>query len=259
MKLGTKDSPEGLFMKRLLLTCILIMGSIFITGCIGEEKTDTDTPASSQISPESDDQTPDLILKPSDVPGLTLIEHHFKAVPKSNEYNFSMLQIDKINETTLLYVFALPGGIIHQASEYQTVLPLGTRNIGQYSLWGDESGRKIEVCLVKIDSDSFSEYFIKAWDELADHINQHPNLEDRNHWLRDDEVDYMVNNKVDVNIGDCCYYHPSFDHQNNPDVEKIDLVLIHKNCYVTISIIDEKDKSVKEAKRIAKIIKSRLD
>ena len=261
MKLRIKDRVAGRSIKKLLLTCILIMSIIFIAGCIGEEKTNTETPASSQISQESDDQTPDLILKPSDVPGLTLRQYHFLAVPKSTEPIFSKWPYYEINETNFFVIFILP--YVHEMNglsiEYQTAIPLGMRNYGQYSEWGDESGRRIEVHLVKFDSTSVSEYFIKAWDEAAEYINQHPNIEDRDSWLRGDSLDHMVNNKVDVTIGDYCYYYPSLDRQNNPDVEKIDLVLTHKNYHVTISIIDEKDKSKKEAIRIAKIIKSRLD
>ncbi|KAF5417016.1 MAG: hypothetical protein C5S48_01305 [Candidatus Methanogaster sp.] len=121
MKLRIKDSVEGRLMKKLLLICILITSIIFIAGCIGEEKTDTDTPASSQISQESDDQTPDLILKPNDVPELTLSSSELWAVPKNTLYVVPQNTLNILGNAT-------------NRKSYGDTLPIGYRNVGENSL-----------------------------------------------------------------------------------------------------------------------------
>lgn len=107
------------------------MGIVFIAGCIGEEKTDTDTPASHQNNQESDDQTTDSIVIQSDVRGLTLDpNYHFFAVPKNTLYVFG-------NLTDLTY---------------GATLPIGYRNVGEKSRWTDQSGRVVRIILYKYDS-----------------------------------------------------------------------------------------------------------
>lgn len=227
MKLRIKDSVEGRFMKKLLLTCILIASIIFITGCIGEEKTNTETSTSDQINQESDNQVPDLILKPNDVPKLTLTDYSFKAVSKSATYD--------LNNT--------------DGSSYRDVLPLGMRNVGQGSEWEDESGRRVRVDISKFDSNLDSEAFSEAWDKQVDeytnYVDQHPQ--------EAKESALIMGNP---NIGDASFY---MSLGYNPDVEQNSLQFTHKNYVVGIEVVDEKDKSIKEAKRIAEIIKSRLD
>jgi len=233
-KIGIKSSVERRLMKKLLLTCILIVSIMFITGCIGEEKTDTETPTSSQISHESNTQVPDLIMQPSDVPGLTLTDYYFIAVSKSAAFDLNNIDTPQS----------------YQNAQYQNVLPLGMRNAGQQSKWEDESGRRVEVVLTKFDSNSGFEVLSEGWDEQRDEyndqINQHPQE------FKESGLSVMGN----PNIGDASYY---VSLPSGQDVETIVLNFIYKNYMVCIEVNDEKDKSAKEAIRIAKIVKNRLD
>ena len=226
MKLRINDSTEGQFMKKLLLTCILIVGIVFIAGCIGGEKTDAGTPASSQISQESDAQTTDSILKPSDVPGLTLDRHEFWAVPKNT-----------------LYVWNETG-----RTRYTNTLPMGYRNVGEDSQWGDQSGREVRITLNKYDSapnraiESLTN--TTARDNYGEEIAKHA----------PDGFDYDWG---DPHIGDCSWYSASTDQST--DIQTTLIVFVYNNNHVMMWVTDEKGKSKKEAIRIAKVIKSRLD
>lgn len=241
MKIRIKDSVEGRFMKKLLLTCILIVGIIFITGCIGEEKTNTGTLTSSQISQESDTQAPDLIIKPSDVPGRTLTEYFFIGFPKSTIYSCEYRSL-----------LSTESGEV----KYKDVLPLGTRNVGQLSSWSDESGRSIVVVLRKYDSNSgFKDEKVERSNRFAVDIDD---------FKQNTQAYKDVGRDIgDANIGDCSIYKclPIYpdrpDYQ--PDVKNTFLTFIYGNYLVNVIVVDEKDKSVNEAIRIAKIIESELD
>lgn len=211
-------------MKKLLVICILIISIIFLSGCTSEEKTNSDTSMNDQINPESDDQVPDLILKPNDVPKLTLTQYNFIAVLKSATYD--------LNSTGV--------------STYQDVLPLGMRNVGQRSEWEDQSGRRVRVYISKFDSNLDFEVFSESWgkqvDEYNNYVDQHPQ-------------EYIPKMGI-PNIGDASFY---MEMGSNMDVGQIVLQFIHKNYMVNIEVVDEKDKSLNEAIRIAKIVKSRLN
>jgi len=223
MKHRIKDSVEGRFTKKILLTCILIVGIIFIAGCISEEKTDAGTPASSQISQESGDQASDLILKPSDVPGLTLEDYSLIAVSKSSIHTFK-------NES------------YNKEYAYKDVLPLGTRNVGQYSTWVDESGRAIFVRLDKYDSDVPIKDFKVDFTYTTEGIQKSKE---------------MGIDMGDPHIGDCSFYWTTTDL--NTDIQTTGVVFVYSTNHVGVQVTDEEGKSKKEAIRIAKIIKTRLD
>jgi hypothetical protein len=233
MKLKVKDYTEGQSMKKLLLYCILIVGIVFIAGCIGEEKTDADTPASHQNNQESDDQTTDSILRPSDVPGLTLDPNcRFWAVPKNTLY----VSNDESNRET-----------------YGANLPIGYRNVGENSQWMDQSGRCVGITLSKYDSSpstliryitylkglSKEEYIqdsIGLWGEHGPGI----------------DVDLG-----DPHIGDCSVYWKYND--TNTDIQSTRIMFVYNNNDVVVFVKGEKDKTKEEAIRIAKIIINRLD
>ena len=227
MKLIIKGSAQGRFMKKLLLTCILIMSVLFIAGCIGEEKTDAGTPASSQISQESDAQTTDSVLKPSDFLGLTLdLTHVFWAVPKNTVYVHG-------NESN--------------RERYEDTLPIGYRNVGGSSGWMDRAGRGVGVELAKYDSapNRAIEWCISAADYYEKQL-----VEGR--LSTDLEWDWG-----DPHIGDySCYVSTT---EQSTSIQTTSLQFVCNNNHVTVWVIDEKGKSVKEAIRIAKIVKSRLD
>ena len=229
MKFEIKYSDERQFIKKLLLTCILIMSIVFIAGCIGEEKTDTETPASHQITQESDTQTTDSILKPSDVPRLTLNPNsEFYAVPKNT-----------------LYVY----GNITNREGYGDTLPIGYRNVGEKSIWEDQSGRRVRIFLSKYDSDPNSK-LIESFTDLEDNFEEEYVAK----WKHQPNTDYDWG---DPHIGDYSWYYTSTDQST--DIQTTIIWLLYSDNHVMMEITDEEGKSKKEAIRIAKIIKSRLD
>ena len=238
-------------MKKLLIICILIIGIVFISGCTSDEQANSEISTSSQSNQESDTQNPELIIKQSDVPGLTLMSYSYYAVPKSTpSYGIDdlkdivYLNIDEINLTIAYTIFLLPTAGYQKSQTYDDVLPIGTKNIGQYSIWRDESGREVKVQLINFDSsNSFYKYYAEACDVIVDHANQNP---------QESSIDYY-RNMVDLSIGDYCYYVTN-QNQYNADVQETNLLLLCNNNYVTISVKDETSESVNEAIRIAKKI-----
>ena len=260
-------------MKKLLIICILIIGIVFISGCTSDEQANSEISTSSQSNQESDTQNPELIIKQSDVPRLGLVDHRFFAVPKSTpDYHLDFhpdlgegydddWEIDDFDENDLgslaiVLVFLNPHPKYDEMQEYDNVLPLSARNIGQQSIWKDESGRGVSVRLMKFDSsDNFYKNYATFWDIAVDFVNKNPPKPDDT--FANNPI-VGIYNKVDVNIGDYCYYISSQD-RDNPDIQETNLVLLYKNNRVDISVIDETDESINEAIRIAKKIKSRLN
>jgi len=244
-------------MKKSLIICILIIGIVFISGCTSDEQASSEILTSSQSNQKSDTQNPELIIKQSDVPGLTLVVYNFYSVPKSTpDIGIDYLNIDEVNETNLVPILMLPSLVLMNSQKYDNVLPIGTRNVGQFSTWKDESGREVDVSLIKFDSsNSFHNYYAEAWDVLVDYANQNPQeLSGSSGWISMDDI----NNKVDLSIGDYCYYI-SKQNQYNADVQETGLVMLYKNNYVRITVKGETGDSENDAIRIAKKIKSRLD
>ena len=94
-------------MKKLLIICILIVSLVFISGCASDEQTSSEIITSSQNNQESDTQNPELIIKQSDVPGLSLNGYNFYAVPKSTpEIGLDDYNIDEVNETNLMLILS---------------------------------------------------------------------------------------------------------------------------------------------------------
>ena len=248
-------------MKKLLII-FLIVSVIFISGCTSEKITNSETSIDSQNNQQSDTQNPELIIRQSDVPGLSLNGYNFYAVPKSTpEIGLDDYNIDEVNETNVMLILMIPGmglpgmGPDKLGQEYDNVLPIGTRNVGQSSTWKDESGREVKVILRKFDSSkSFHNYYAEAWDFLVDYANQNPQKLSDGGWIT---MDY-INNKVDLNIGDYSYYI-SKQNQYNPDVQETSLMMLYENNCVSISVKGEVGESENDAIRIAKKIKSRLD
>ena len=200
-------------MKKSWAIFILIISIVLISGCTSEEKTNSETSVDSQSNQKSDTQTPDLIIKPSDVPGLTLTHYHFKAVPKNISYNYDDNKTDSSSQP------------------YKDDLPLGTRNVGEGSSWRDKFGHDLNYIIYKYDSDSgFEEYHNKLETNFNDFCS----------------------------VGNYCGYRDTIQ-KNQPDISTAVVVFTYNNNLVILYIVDEKDKSLKEAIKIAKIIESRLD
>jgi hypothetical protein len=260
-------------MKRLLIIVILIVSIIFISGCTSDEQANSEISTSSQSNQESDAQTSNLIIKSSDVPGLSLVDYGFFAVPKSTpdfhtDFHPNLgegygddWKLDDLDEN---YLSGLAMSVIFMSSHpkyddmqgYDDVLPLSARNIGQQSIWKDESGREVSVNLMKFDSsDNFYENYAKFWDILVDVANKNPPKPDDTSWTN---PSVLILSKVDVNIGDYSYYTSS-QNKDNPDIQETNLVLLYKNNWVDIKVIDETDESINRAIKIAKNVKSRLN
>lgn len=204
-------------MKKILLICIIVLGIVFVAGCIGGEKaTDTKTSTDSQTNPKSVSETSDFIIKQSDVPGLSLKQGCFYGYSKSSSFNYTYLMgISQYN----CY------GI---AQNTPTTLQIGKKNVGQYSMWEDASGRSLTFVLYEFDTTS----------DVISIFNS------------------MKKKYDSANIGDYSFYIVG---SQTPDIEKGSLQFLKKNHYVTISIKDEKGKGLNEMMRIAKIVEGRLD
>ena len=237
MKLRIKDSVKGQFTKKLFLTCILTLGIILIAGCIGEEKTNPETPASHQITQESDTQTTNSILKPGDVPGLTLdSDSELWAVPKNTLYVVPKILLNTLGNET-------------NRKRYGDTLPIGYRNVGENSLWTDQSGRSVRIFLSKYDSDPNSK-LIESFTDSKDNFEEEY-VAKREH---EPNTDYDWG---DPHIGDCSVYCAQTD--TDTDIQTTQISFVYNNNWVCLFVEDEKDKSKKEAIRIVKVIKSRLD
>ncbi|KAF5418261.1 MAG: hypothetical protein C5S45_09425 [Candidatus Methanocomedens sp.] len=208
-------------MKKLLIICILIVSVIFISGCTSDEQASSDISTSSQSNQESDAQNPELIIKPSDVPGLTLEEYVLYAVQKNTIYVYG-------NES--------------DRTRYTNTLRIGYRNVGEESRWYDQSGRFVKIELSKYDSNS----------GLMELIS---NMKERYEEIKDPEG--VKSDFGDPNIGDYSLYLSTIDL--NTDIQGTFIFFIYKNNYVNVMVSDEKDESFNEAIRISKLVKSRLD
>ena len=208
-------------MKKLLIICILIVSVIFISGCTSDEQASSDISTSSQSNQESDTQNPELIIKPSDVPGLTLEEYVLYAVQKNTIYVYG-------NES--------------DRTRYTNTLRIGYRNVGEESRWYDQSGRFVKIELSKYDSNS----------GLMELIS---NMKERYEEIKDPEG--VKSDFGDPNIGDYSLYLSTIDL--NTDTQGTFIFFIYKNNYVNVMVSDAKDESFNEAIRISKLVKSRLD
>ena len=215
-------------MKKWLIICILIISIVFISGCTSDEQANSEISTSSQSNQESDSQNPELIIKQSDVPGLTLEKYNFAAVPKNTAY-------------TLNYQ--------GDGKSYTDTLELGYRNVGEYSTWQDQSGRSVQVTLMKCDSNmGFVEYMnsFKMYDNASK--EQLKSMEETSGGT----IDFG-----NPNIGDNSYYISGIDI--NTGIESTIVIIIHKNNFVTVAVTDEKGEGYNKAIRIAKLVISKLN
>jgi len=235
MKLEIKDSPEGRFMKKLLLICILIMGAIFITGCIGEEKPDTETLSTSQDNQQPNSQTTELLLKQNDLQGYALTSYSFKAYPKVTEFY--------LNNQKFL-------------TKYSDVLPEGKRNVGQSMEWQEmaDQGLTVTADLTKYDSNSGLEDYLELTETMM-----HESLNELGSEKKEEFITGYGFEEGNPDIGDHSYYKSMAYAGPSTGIHATDLTFYYKNCLCQITVLDAKDKSKNEAIRIAKIIESRLD
>ncbi|MDW7731522.1 MAG: hypothetical protein SCH66_03715 [Methanolobus sp.] len=116
-------------MKNIIIICIVITCLLF-SGCVGgKDEGTTDTSFSSEAYSESGD-TPDLVIKPSDVPGLSFDYHSFYAFSISDSFEFPAEPI-----------------------MYTDTLPQDTRKVGEAAVWDDETGHTMGYSIMMYDSD----------------------------------------------------------------------------------------------------------
>ena len=237
MKLRINDSTEGQFMKKLLLTCILIVGIVFIAGCIGGEKTDAGTPASSQISQESDAQTTDSILKQKDVPGREFKDYKIFSAPKSSNV---ILGTDYMSDR----------------SHYETE----TKKIGEISEWRHD-GRNQAVVFYYMKYDSNENFptrgsnFLVCYGVMFYNQSYLEELKNTDHDPNIDIFDYEY-----PDIGDYSLYTiGKVKSRYADDIYTATLMYTYKNYIVFVKVIDDEEHSRSEAFRIAKLTESRLD
>ncbi|MCX9025155.1 MAG: hypothetical protein OIN85_03550 [Candidatus Methanoperedens sp.] len=219
-------------MKKLLLICIVIVGIVFVAGCIGKEKaTNSKTNTESQTRPKSNTQIPDLIIKQSDVPGLTLEEYNFIEVPKNSSFNYTA------------YSWDVP------QVEYKDVLRIGFRNSGEDSKWMEMSGpRVLDVVFRKFDSNDGIEKLFADKQLYCENIKAGK--------IQTDE--YSNNGCDSPNIGDKSFY-TYYTYRNNRYIEATEVLFVRRNYLVIVKVGDLKGESVNESIRIAKIVERRLD
>lgn len=150
MKRRIEDTVEGQFTSKILLICILIVSMIFISGCISEEKTDTGTPTSSQISIDS--QTSDLLIKPSDLPkGYYTSEYTTHAISKGESFeirpNFDYFES------------------VNSDDKYEGDIPKGKKRVAtSFRVTNDDNSiQRIGVGILESDSSSRLKEFIEYY------------------------------------------------------------------------------------------------
>lgn len=122
-------------MKNIIIVICIVITCLLFVGCVGDEdEGTTDTSFSSEAYSESGD-TPDLVIKPSDVPDLSLDDHTLYAFSKSESFEFPA-------EPTL----------------YTGILPHDTRKVGEAATWSDETGHTVTYSIMMYDSDMGLEF-----------------------------------------------------------------------------------------------------
>lgn len=161
-----------------------------------------------------------MIIKPDDVPELSLLEYRIFAIPKSDSFHIAG----------------------RCEAYFMDTLPVDSRNVGEYSNWirkpkeSERGSLQMTVTLYKFDSR-------EGIDRLKNSIEGMKKTSPEN-W------EYGT-----CSIGEYCIYYsepPSTNYHTT-------LIFFTTDYeYVEISITDEKDKRIDEAIRIAEIIEGRL-
>jgi len=99
-----------------VLTAFTII--VLISGCMDKEEATI-----SETDPESGIHAQTLIINQSDIPGLSLVESYFMAIPRSSSYDFGDGD---------------DSGIVPGMEKYVNSLPEGTRPVGQFSDWSED-------------------------------------------------------------------------------------------------------------------------
>ncbi|MDP2217390.1 MAG: hypothetical protein Q8J68_08900 [Methanolobus sp.] len=209
---------KNMFIIYVLIACVLF------SGCMGvDNKEVSEASFVSQTNSEST-QVPDFIVKPEDVPGFNLLAYIIYSVPESDSFELS--DIPKIEgNLTSHYPFASPKGVC---------------NVGEATIWIDQSERGVSASIYKFDSDlGIDEHFVY--------------------------VKKIIDGKIPasevVEFGSCsigteCYYN-RIEQRSGFFTTQLTF-FTSNNEMVIVGVTDDKEKSLDEAIRIARIVEGRL-
>lgn len=250
MKLKIKSSIEWIFMKKLLLICILLVGLIFISGCIGENKTNSKTSTDSHTS--IDLQTSEPLIRASDLPkGYYCDSYTTYAIPQFESFEI---------RPNFNYNY-----IINSKNEYEGDIPKGKKRIAtRFRVTNDDSNIQTNVLILESDSNSKLKEYISEMESVAIRLkdaSEQTNIR-RGGNLREIEVETdLVGDNSILKLES----HKFVDESGDEYLHGVTayLTFTSKNYVVSISGSDanaiEEETMRKETLKVAKAIESKLD
>lgn len=214
-------------MKKLMLIFVII-GIVFIAGCIGGEKaTDTKTPTDSQTNQKTVAEATDLIIKNSDLPaGFVLDEQYTDKRMLKKDLAFTM----KNNRNS------------YEASRIRdNKIPNDWRYIGENIKYTAPSGKEITISITVFDSNEGLKEVFEQFD-----LKLNPN----------GKVNENIEKSGHANIGDYSYWEE--DKDSDPYLKYSKLIFSIKNNYITMLVRDDKENGHDLALKVAKLIAGRL-
>lgn len=219
------------------IAIFLVAGLVLTSGCISNAPSSevkalggsSGQDPASKIG--SDSTPPDLLIKQSDVPGLTLGQHNYFGVKKSEPFDEIPKDMVEINTQLSTYPY------FNGATPYEGALYLGYRNVGEYSNWADKSGKNVVAREIKLDSkNNITKYFL-----------------DYKPYARKKTLERIRCENVRIGEqGRFC------EILGSPDIGLAYLEFIKLNSIVTIYVVAEKTDVRSEAMRIANKVNDRL-
>ena len=228
-------------MKKLLLTCILILSIIFISGCTSEEKTNSET----------NSHTSDLLIRPSDLPkGYYSSEYTTFAISQGNSFTIQN--------------YGSGSDIFNSENMYEGDIPSGKKRISTaFKLSNNENNIPMNVFIYEFDSNSgLQDYLSSVELEYKKVIEQKEKRWDSNISNLSHEYDLETNLVGDYSA-QCTY----FEQIDDEFIAMGSLYFYYKNYLVHILVQQsgdgegkaQKETIQKETLKVAKAIKSGLD
>ena len=253
MKLKIKSSIEWIFMKKLLLICVLLVGIIFISGCIGEKKINSKTSTDSHTSIDS--QTSEPLIRASDLPkGYYCDSYTTYTIPQFESFEI---------RPNFNYNY-----IINSKNEYEGDIPKGKKRIAtRFRVTNDDSNIQMNVLILESDSNSKLKEYISELESVAIRLKDASEQTNSRSILRGGDL-REIEVETDL-VGDNSILtlksHKSVDESGDEYLYGVSacLTFTSKNYVVSISGSDanarEKETMRKETLKVAKAIESKLD
>lgn len=233
-----KDFIEGIFMKKLLLICILLVGLIFISGCIDEEKTNPKTSTDSHTSMDS--QTSEPLIKPSDLPkGYYSSEYTTYAISQGESFEIRNFGI---------------GSYSSSKNKYEGDVPIGKKRIATgFRLNNYDNNIQMSVSISELDSNSgLKEYISEMESAMLEKEKEYSTT------MHPDLFTVETSSVGDYSLQYSYELYDEFSDEYKGDVGVF--VFCSKNYLVGISTQpSEKETIRKETLKVAKAIESILD